>query len=1544
MKTNNYWPEVVDTQQFGGLFRGFTPRTARHVCWISFLLFTALVFGINFNSNAQPTRNFRPGTNTLCALLQNPGITNIPGAVEVISQVLATPAAPKSVPVISTSRPVSGGTFWTMQWPVVPLPEDFYPDLPVYELDATNRIFVIDDRSVDYPALQAQQTAEDATNGTVPFGLRANDLIIDTNRLWLSVATNALPGSNQFNVVIHETVTGTYYDVLTKSDLLDPTWAVESTAVGAVGNETPVTLAQNDRTNLFVWARESIIPIYTQPITQEVAAGDSVTFSVVAGGSGLFYQWTLNGTNIFGATGSSYTIDNVNANNAGDYACIVSNANGTVLTQSATLMVDQGSGWPYDMTTIGQRQDYTFRSGVTYNITQPIQLYGKTTIEGGAIIKFDYNYLYPCLIVMGTLQCDGTAYNPAVLTSIDDDTFGTTEQDSTGSPQPVFTGVPFLDLTYAGNVSLSNLRLRYADMAVGAPYYARVDVWDSQFVQCYAGVVNDFGGTDGFHNVLFAGCFDAVGASTNGYAIEMEQVTADVSNIWDSAFEPSSMALTNSIVFGSIGSVDVYSAQNVTVGPNPTDFQINGTGNYYLAAASSLRQSGTTNISARLLTDFSQKTTTQPLALPQLLNLSGNLTLSQQAARYLAGAPDRGYYYDALDYTVAYLTVSGNLTVEPGTAVGIRNEPTVGGYYYTWWGLDLRENSSVVSHGMPNHPNIFADTQLVQEQDEYASSSLIVPDFQGMPSDNAPVMDFRFSKLYAPAGGFQVWGGDWELVDYGDNLASYDSLVNWTMRDCELHGGRISLGLPNIQMDLTQYYGAGGVDWENNLFESVNINLNPATWWWNGVVNFDESLTARNNLFKGANWMAIEPVPASAGNWTFTDNLFDGIDFQVDANAPLDFDFNGYYPLPASQTLYNTLGYVLSLTAGDSTKLVSATNDLGALHEIILNSAPPYASGAFGNYYLTSLTPLWQAGSRTAADAGLTQYTTFTNQAKDSASQPVNVGLHYVAASTNNLPLDSDGDGVPDYVEVEYGTDPNNPMTDGVTPDVYNAAYDFVDLDGDGLTGYAEKLFGTNPLVPDNPLVLNFADGATISGEMKIPLNLNTNLDSTTNSFELLVNGSLAEHGEIEQTSDGSWSCVFDTTTMSNGIYFVQLRYTYPGRIATALYPNSPNISGPMVVVNVNNLLTFDVLSSDFASTLYVKATVNSPADFYTVNIYNLSDTNTVIQTITGAINNGVIDTNWDLTDGNNNVLANGDLLAVFTLTSAQSFNSNGQLSPMPADASASTIQRIYRQEPSDLSDNNFVVSYGIGSPDPSSGDYYYSGADYAKIEQAMIAEVVDSLCNPGLDHEYWLLPPGNAWDCCVFHLANAVNASVLLSSISSGNNFMFFGEAGDTSVGWAPGFLKASDVANTLGYGTNSVQRHPYRLVFLDGCNTYSKKWANAFGVPFSANGSPWTSADFQAVGRAPRAFVGMTQSVMAPTQGWVEWQWDIFFQAHAALIDSWMGGETIQQSMLEYRYTMIFYNVFGFTGARQYADRGYSWQISGCPDLTKRDPDYGF
>ena len=214
----------------------------------------------------------------------------------------------------------------------------------------------------------------------------------------------------------------------------------------------------------------------------------------------------------------------------------------------------------------------------------------------------------------------------------------------------------------------------------------------------------------------------------------------------------------------------------------------------------------------------------------------------------------------------------------------------------------------------------------------------------------------------------------------------------------------------------------------------------------------------------------LEPIPASAGNWVFKDNLFDKVNFfktstrrWTSTTTPI-----GRY------LLETTMGFELPVRLGPGpapTRAGSCQRPRGGGNEQVLASAPPYQTGPLGDYYLPTATPLYHAGSRTAGDAGLFHYTTRVDQIKEGEElrDPwVNIGLHYIA-TTNGVPKDSDGDGIPDYVENWHGdgdynshtdteTDWQNPMTDGVTPDPSGLGYDTVDLDGDGLCGAAKRL------------------------------------------------------------------------------------------------------------------------------------------------------------------------------------------------------------------------------------------------------------------------------------------------------------------------------------------------------------------------------------------------------------------------------------------------------------------------------------------------------
>src|SRR5262249_29355254 len=80
--------------------------------------------------------------------------------------------------------------------------------------------------------------------------------------------------------------------------------------------------------------------IVAPPASQTVNAGATATFTVVASGTAPFsYQWRKNGADITSATTDTFTLNNVQASDAGAYSVVVSNAAGSVTSPSATLTV-----------------------------------------------------------------------------------------------------------------------------------------------------------------------------------------------------------------------------------------------------------------------------------------------------------------------------------------------------------------------------------------------------------------------------------------------------------------------------------------------------------------------------------------------------------------------------------------------------------------------------------------------------------------------------------------------------------------------------------------------------------------------------------------------------------------------------------------------------------------------------------------------------------------------------------------------------------------------------------------------------------------------------------------------------------------------------------------------------------------------------------------------------------------------------------------------------------------------------------------------------
>src|SRR5688572_22621346 len=93
--------------------------------------------------------------------------------------------------------------------------------------------------------------------------------------------------------------------------------------------------------NHSVGLRLDRIAITTQPQSQTVLEGATVTFSVVAaGGHPITYQWRRNGTPITFATNSMFQLFNVTTNDFANYSVLVRNALGELASSNAALQVN----------------------------------------------------------------------------------------------------------------------------------------------------------------------------------------------------------------------------------------------------------------------------------------------------------------------------------------------------------------------------------------------------------------------------------------------------------------------------------------------------------------------------------------------------------------------------------------------------------------------------------------------------------------------------------------------------------------------------------------------------------------------------------------------------------------------------------------------------------------------------------------------------------------------------------------------------------------------------------------------------------------------------------------------------------------------------------------------------------------------------------------------------------------------------------------------------------------------------------------------------
>jgi len=1003
--------------------------------------------------------------------------------------------------------------------------------------------------------------------------------------------------------------------------------------------------------------------ILMQPLSQEVYWGDVVTFRVeVDGQQPLTYQWRYsdewgNTLDLEGAVGPTLVITNVQPEHAGQYWVVVWNALGAVTSQPATLIVRED--WYWDLVLLrGPRQDYVFESGRSYFPVNQVQLYGRTVIEPGAVIKCWTN---SSLQVKGELACAGKSYYPVIFTSLDDDCFGIlTHLPEDPPPQPYLGAPPYLDLTEAPDVILDNVRFCFANVGLKASQIGKTELWNVQFVECNTAVQSLSSGLVALHNVLFARCSNAIAGGNNQLKIEGEHVTAITTNFVYAGPPPQFVRLTNCIIVGDIPQGGWLLASHCAINPPGDVFQRSGFGYYYLPAHSPYRATGTINISPALGTMLKRKTTHPPIELSWNLRIRGELHLyPQPGIRYEGGTPDLGYHYDAIDFTVSGLDLEGGtVEVKPGTVIAVRNECKDGDWYRV--GISLRNGSALICAGTLQNPIVFTESKFVQETpdlelSEFKSSSdwyyetdtvVIVSDFDPEAEGMPPYLDFRFVKFYLQQPNVHFAAG----VD----INSYSSSMNWNLCHCEFYGGIIGLCAP---IDWGYYsYPTTRILWLNNVFSRTRIWLDPVGWFDGMFYGYvDTSFAAHNNLFKDLDFI-LASLNFSGDVWAFKDNVFLNVR-RWQSPFAVDHDYNAYW-------------FTEPLIPNNEDGTVDGANDL------VLSGAPAYQKGPLGDYYLPANSPLYNAGSRSYAEAGLAHYTTRLDQVKemDESSDVVNIGLHYIATPGPNSaqPKDTDADGIPDYVEDSNGngqcdageTDWQNPQTEQGIPDPVNTVYDDIDLDGDGMVGRIEKALSRNPLLWDNPLTLT----QVVTGEepdiatFEVPINY----DALVNigGLSLWVDGEAVSFQECNRAANGNCLLSWNTTFHWPGQHYVQARLILNGKKRRGEQPDLTVLTanGPLTPFYSANVARFNPFFSEFSAAGGAILYACLPEFEAEYSIELRTPTGELIRTITGNTSNGEIEEHWDLTWANDTPYMGDTVWAIFNVTLLGSGSSGRQI------------------------------------------------------------------------------------------------------------------------------------------------------------------------------------------------------------------------------------------------------------------------------------------
>ena len=605
--------------------------------------------------------------------------------------------------------------------------------------------------------------------------------------------------------------------------------------------------------------------------------------------------------------------------------------------------------------------DICFQGDTTYYISAPFGVYGTMTFEGGTVLKYDVNNSY--IWDVGGLDCKTGPYRPAVITSMDDNTVGETISGSSGTPSTGEGSCGFIldgRMVEAGtDILVHDMRFCYLDWGTG---------WSSP--------------SDGpyyvdFWNCQFINCAHGHDMSW-GTHLGLHNVlySGATTTALNSSSGADDFVVTAEQVTADVASFGVTPDPSwmtnsiVLESSGPTETII---GNSVITTSPTLPLFQTAGAgSYYLATNSPYRGTGTPNISPAMLSELGQKTTWPPIVYYIPGvffstslnlfpqaSRDTNSSPD-LGYHYDSLDYVFGSTFITNATITVNAGTAIGIFstnFYNY-GLTIANNAQLLSHGAPNKLNRIVEYNTVQEERP-----------AGWKKPSYGMVTHFIGTNFLIDCSFTDWSSMAQDACHVQNGSMNAPLA---FQNCQFHGGSI-----------LSYFSA--ISLTNCLLESVNVDLEP----------WDDSISAfRNNDF----WYGTFSFWPALTNSIIKDNLFDH------TIIPDGLAGDGVTYIGGHNAYVTNCDQIDPTYSGD----------------IVLGNSPAYQTSWLGNYYLPTNCPLINAGSTTADQVGLYHFTTQTNQVKE-ANSTVDIGYHYVAMDAYGNPIDTDGDGIPDYLEDTNG-------------------------------------------------------------------------------------------------------------------------------------------------------------------------------------------------------------------------------------------------------------------------------------------------------------------------------------------------------------------------------------------------------------------------------------------------------------------------------------------------------------------------------------------